>query len=110
MGVSQSTPLYELTPASGLAANAGNNTVVTPAAGKRLRVSYLSVNPEAVVEAAFRFGAAGALFLRNIVPGKAIVAKDCGDMRFIQGAVGEPLIVNLSAAVPTLWNAFYQEV
>lgn len=101
----------QLTPASGTVANSGNNTLITPAAGKKLRVYYLSYNPSAAVLIAFRFGAAGTQFIRNdIASAGAIVSKDFGDFRFVQGATDEALILNLGGAVSTLWNAFYVEV
>lgn len=107
---SQVTGVGVLTSASGQASGSGNNTVVTPSSGKRLRIYYLSYNPLAAVEAAYRFGAAGTLFLRNNVTANSVIAKDFGDLRYLQGAVDEALILNLSSAVTTNWNAFYQEV
>lgn len=104
------TDIRELTPASGSVSSSGNNTVVTPASGKYLRLAYASYNPALAVEAGFRFGAAGTLFLRNSVSAGAVVAKDFGDMRCLEGAVDEPLILNLSVGVATIWNALYQEV
>ena len=98
------------TPASGSVANVGNNTLVTPAAGKKLRLFYCSYNPNLAVEVAFRFGAAGTLFLRNSVAANSIVAKDFGDFRYIEGGVNDLLILNLSIGVTTIWNALYVEV
>lgn len=95
---------------SGSVSGLGNNAVLTPSTGKKLRVSYLSYNPALAVEAAFRFGAGGTLILRNSVTANAVVAKDFGDMRYIEGAVDEPLYLNLSIGVATLWNALYTEV
>lgn len=103
-------PLAITHPVSGTTSSAGNTAVATPTSGKRIRISYLSYNPEAENECAFRFGASGALFLRNVVPAGGIVAKDFGDYRYIQGAVDEVLYINLSDAVPTIWNVFYSEV
>ena len=93
---------------SGSVSASGNNTLITPAAGKKLRTYYLAYNPSAAVEAAFRFGAAGGLFLRNdLTTAGSIVAKDFGDFRYVEGAVDEALILNLSLGVSTIWNAFY---
>lgn len=104
------TPL-QLTIASGSVSSQGNNTLITPTAGKKIRLYYCAYNPGAAVEAAFRFGAAGTLFLRaNLVAAGAVVAKDFGDFRYVQGAADEVLILNLSGAVATIWNAFYTEV
>jgi hypothetical protein len=98
-----------LTIASGSASSSGNNTLITPTVGTRLVVYYASYNPASAVEAAFRFGAAGTLFLRNSVVAGSVIAKDFGDFRCIRGAINEALILNLSGAVTTLWNCFYVE-
>lgn len=97
--------------ASGVTASSGNTTVLTPTSGKRLRVFYLSYNPASAVEVAFRFGASGPLFLRNnLTQGGSVIAKDCGPVRCLEGAVDESLILYLSGAVSTVWNVFYLEV
>lgn len=95
---------------SGSVAGLGNNTILTPAAGKRLRVFYLSYNPLLAVEAAFRFGAAGSLFLRNNVLANSVIAKEFGFGKYVQGAIDESLILNLSLGVNVIWNAHYVEV
>jgi len=41
--------------------------------------------------------------------GGGVVGKDMGDLRYLEGDVDAPLILNLSAAVSTIWNAFYVE-
>ena len=96
--------------ASGQVGSEGNNTLLTPVGGKKLRVYYLSYNPLEDVTAGFRFGAAGGLFLYNAVFDHAIVAKDYGDFRYLEGAVDEPLVLNLSGAIATNWNCNYVEV
>lgn len=101
----------KLIPVSGVVSSAGNNTCVTPASGKKLRVYYLGYNPSAPVEAAFRFGASGGLFLRyNIAVANSIIMKDTGDSeKYFEGLIDEALILNLSSAVATIWNAHYEE-
>ena len=99
----------QLLTASGQTSSSGNTTVITPTGGKKIRVAYLSYNPASATEAAFRFGAAGSLFMRNAVPAGGIVAKDFGDFRYIEGATDEILVLNLTAAVTTTWNVFYTE-
>ena len=99
-----------LTPASGSVSGSGNTTLITPTGGKSLRVFYASYNPALAVEAAFRFGASGTLWLRNSVVASSVIAKDFGAFRYIQGAADEALILNLSLAVTTIWNTFYIEV
>lgn len=103
-------PYVSLTAASGSVAVSGNNTLITPTAGKALRVYYASYNPALAVEAAFRFGAAGTLWLRNSVTANSVVAKDFNALRYLQGGVDAVLFLNLSAAVTTLWNCFYEEI
>ena len=106
-----STTKLILTPASGSVNGSGNNTLVTPTVGKKLRLAYISYNPSLAVEAGFRFGAAGTLFLRNkLTAGGSIVAKDFGDLRCLEGAIDEALILNLSVGVATIWNALYTEM
>ena len=99
-----------LTVASGQVSGLGNNTLITPTSGTALRIYYASYNPLLAVEAAFRFGAAGTLWLRNNVNANSVIAKDYGDFRYIQGAVDALLILNLSIAVSVNWNVFYKEV
>lgn len=99
------------TPLSGSVSSSGNNLLITPASGKRIRLHFADYNPAAAVEAAFRFGTSGQLFLRhNIVVAGSIIMKDFGDVAFVEGAVDEPLYLNLSGAVTTLWNTFHVEV
>ena len=99
-----------LIPSSGQVNGAGNNTLITPSSGKKLRVFYASYNPLLAVEAAFRFGAAGTLFLRNNILANSVIAKDLGDFKYLEGAVGDALLLNLSLAVNTNWTVFYQEI
>ena len=108
--VDANTALRSLTALSGSVNGLGNNTLITPTAGKKVRISYVSYNPALAVEAGFRFGAAGGLFLRNSVGAGAVVAKDFGDMRYLEGAVNEALILNLSVGVAVIWNVLYQEI
>lgn len=112
LGETQLVSIESMSPsdASGQVSTLGNNTLLTPASGKKLRLFYVSYNPIVAVEAAFRFGAAGGLFLRNNVTAGSVIAKDYGFSRYKEGAVDEPLVLNLSVGVAVNWNAFYQEV
>mgnify|MGYP001573983118 CR=1 FL=1 len=96
--------------ASGQVSASGNNTLVTPASGKKLRLFYVSYNPLLAIEAAFRFGASGSLWLRNNITANSVIAKDFGAFRSLEGAVDQALLLNLSLAVSTNWNVFYVEV
>ena len=109
--ISTNTARIALTPASGEVSGLGNNTLVTPTGGKKLRLAYVSYNPALAVEAGFRLGSSGTLFLRNsLTAGGAVVAKDFGDMRYVEGAIDAPLVLNLSLGVSVIWNALYVEV
>ena len=96
--------------ASGQVNGLGNNTLITPASGKKIRIYYLNYNPLLAVEAGFRFGAAGTLLLRANVIANSVIAKDYGDFKYVEGAVDEALILNLSLAVNVIWNVFYLEI
>jgi hypothetical protein len=101
---------FQITPISGVATNAGNTTCITPASGKSLRIFYISYNPLLAVEAAFRWGLTGNLWLWNsLATGTVVIAKDFGTHHYLQGAIDEPLVIWLSGAVSTIWNAFYIE-
>lgn len=100
---------FELTPVSGSVNGVGNNLCITPSSGARLRLYYVSYNPSQSVQAGFRFGDAGILWLLNTLTiGGAVVAKDFGT-RYVEGAVDESLYLYLDGAVATIWNAFYRE-
>lgn len=104
---------FELTEISGLVNGSGNTVILTPASGKKIRLYYASYNVLGTgIEASFRFGVAGQKFLRNsIVVSGAIIAKDFGDRRYVQGATNEALYLNLTAgSIDVIWNAFYIEV
>lgn len=99
-----------LTPASGQVASSGNNLLITPSGGKALRIYYASYNPLGAVEAGFRFGAAGTLWLVNNVTANSVISKDFGDFRYLEGAVNQVLNLNLSLAVATNWTVLYKEI
>ena len=99
-----------LTPLSGQVNGIGNNLLVAPTVGFALRIYYVAYNPLAAVEAFCRFGPFGTAWLRNNIVGNAVIAKDFGDLRYLEGAIGEALYLNLSGAVATNWNCFYVEV
>jgi hypothetical protein len=108
--VKSNTDFYKVTAASGSVNGTGNNTCITPSSGKKLRLFYLSYNPFLAVEIAFRFGVSGPLFLRSKLMAGGVISKELGTNRYLEGAVDEPLILNLSGNVDTIWNAFYIEV
>lgn len=95
---------------SGQVNTLGNNVLHTPASGKKIRVYYASYNPLAAVECAFRFGASGTLWLRNNLTANSVIAKDFGELRYVEGGIDVALILNLSAAVNVIWNILYKEI
>lgn len=98
-----------LIPASGTVSSSGDNDLVTPTAGKAIRLYYVSYNPTAApVTAFFKLGA--KQFLLNLLAvANSIIMKDCGD-KYIQGNPDEKLKLNLNSAISTNWNAMYIEV
>jgi len=95
---------------AGQVSSSGNNLLLTPPAGYAIRVHYAAYNPVSDAEVGFRFGVAGNMWLRNNIIAKSVIAKDFGDLRFIQGESNESLYLNLSAGVVTDWTVFYLEV
>lgn len=109
--VSAATVLTTLLYASGTASSSGNTSIVTPTAGKKVQLRYISYNPLAVNDVYFRFGVAGTKILYNsIVAAGSIITKDFGDFRYIEGAINEVLYINLLNAASTIWNIFYTEI
>ena len=99
-----------LTVGAGQSTGSGNNTLLTPAAGKRIRGYYFSYNPVLAAEIGFRFGSTGTIFLQNNITANSVISKDMGDLRFVQGGVDEPLLLNQSLGITTDWTVFYLEV
>lgn len=97
--------------ASGVATASGNNTLITPTSGKKIRLFYVSYNPLSAVEAGFRFAAAGTIWLKFSVAGSSVITKDFGPaMRYFEGAIDQALILNLSSTVNVNWTVFYAEL
>ena len=110
MGIFTAALEVDLLPASGDVSAAGNNVLVTPTSGKAIRLYYASYNPVGGdTLAAFRFGTAGTLFLRNDAVQGAIIAKNLRP-DYMQGDPDEPLFLYLAVAVSTRWNVLYAEV
>lgn len=101
-----------LSPLSGTASSSGNNLILSPSnASRKIRVYYASYNPTTdSVTAAFRFGAAGTMWLKNNVNAKSVVAKDFGATRYIEGAANESLYLNLDAATDVIYNVMFSQL
>lgn len=96
------------TPTAVQITGSGDNTIITPTAGKRLRVTWLGLSaPEtgAEVLAICKFGAAGAAVYRwNLgVPGAF------AHWETVEGGTDAPLIVNLSGARTVQVNVTHEE-
>jgi hypothetical protein len=95
---------------AGLANSVGDNTLHTPAAGKRIRLYWLalSASQDNAAEnlAIVKFGAAGAAVYRWRLgnPGAFVGG------RTVEGASDAPLILNLSTADALDWNLDLDEV
>lgn len=97
------------------ASASGNNTILTPPAGKKVRLYYFSLSADgantADVVAFLRFAAAGTGKHKVSLAAKAIFARNIGGgKRYIEGAVNEALIVNLSAAQSVHVSIEYDEI
>lgn len=93
----------------------GTTIVHTPAAGKKVRITYYNLNADAgnaaAVTASLRFGVAGADLVKASLVAGAILARNIGaGKRYFEGAINESLIVNLSAAQLVNVNIEYAEI
>lgn len=97
------------------ASSSGNNTVYTPASGKKVRLYSFGYSAGANVTgclAGLRFGPAGTIFNNQylITAGQAWNRNFQGGKRYIEGAVDESLIVNLGAAQTVYINYEAEDV
>lgn len=96
----------------GTHADLGDNTILTPAAGKRLRIYYLCLNTDdnnsAVVVADVKLGDTSRY--RISLPAGAIWARALAASGFcLRGAVDAPFVINLSAAQTVYVSVEYEE-
>ena len=94
----------------GTVSAAGNNAIVTPAAGKKVRVHYFAYNPETAGTFFYRFGTGGASHLRAKVPAESYISRAFEASYRLDGAVDESLFLNLDAAVNVNYSVYYTEV
>lgn len=94
----------------------GETAVITPSAGKAVRLWWYNINADpgnsAHVVAGLRFGTGAADFFKISLSqyGGAIAHGYKAGRAFVQGAADEPLIVNLSAAQTVYCNFDCEEV
>lgn len=93
----------------------GNTTLITPTSGRRVRLFYVLMNADganaADVTSAVRFGASGSLVYPVCLKAGSIFARNIGaGRRYVQGAINEALIANLSAAQTVNLTVEWEEV
>jgi len=86
------------TPYSVNATTQGNTTIASPSSGKRLRIKFIDVanNGSAEVTIALRFGDFGDLRFKKALGAKRFFLTNLTGCNW-EGAVDEPLKINLSA-------------
>lgn len=104
-----------LTKATVTASSSGNNTILTPTAGSKIRLYHLGYSAGAGVTGVLvgaRFGAAGTIFDNEylVTAGQAFARNIQAGKRYVDGAVNEPLVVNLSGAQTVYVNIEYEEI
>lgn len=97
------------------ASSSGDNTIHTPAAGKKIRLYYLALSANgansADVTTVVKFAAGGATKYKLSLKAGAIWARNIGaGRRYLEGAANEALIVNLSAAQTVHASLEYEEI
>lgn len=86
-------------------AGAGDNDIITPTAGKSLRVVHIGITTAALVDIIFKMAAtplSGAMSITSL--------SDDGSPYIWAGAVNEKFIMNLSAAIQVSGYVRYYEV
>ena len=91
----------------------GNNNIRVPGVGNKIRLYYISLSAPltnaADVTVLLKFNAT-ELYKVNLAPG-AIWARNIGaGLKYIEGAINESFIGNLSAALTVLVSYEYQEL
>jgi hypothetical protein len=96
------------------ASSSGNNTIHTPSSGKKVRLFYFDYSAGsdvAGVLVGIKFGS-NAVFDNQylIAPGQPFARNIKAGNSYVEGAVDEPLIVNLSAAQTVYVNVELEEL
>lgn len=109
------TQEQRIVPVKSLTVSASGDTpVVTPATGKKVRLTYLAFSADgantADVVAYLKFGSGAGIYKVSLTP-KAIYARNIGaGRRYVEGAVDEALSVNLSIGQGVHVTVEYEEV
>lgn len=109
-----SLPIDTFTKASSVATASGDLTLVTPPAGQRIRLFFFgySASPSnsSSVLVTLRFGSNTAFDNQYLSPSQPYARNIGAGRRYIQGAVNEALVVNLSASQTVYCNIEYDTV
>lgn len=97
------------------ASSSGNNTIHTPAAGKKIRLYFFGYSAGSDVTGvlcALKFGTAGTVFDRQYLSaaGQPYARNIQAGKRYVDGAVDEVLVLNLSAAQTIYTNVELEEI
>lgn len=97
------------------ASSSGNNTIHTPASGKKIRLYFFGYSAGSSVTgvlAGLRFAAAGTIFDQQylVAPGQPYARNIQSGKRYVDGAVDEALVLNLSAAQTVYTNVELEEI
>ena len=101
--------MIRLLVAGGTVSAAGDNTLITPAAGNRLILHYIMYNPETDNTVHWKFGAGGTQQMRCKVPAQSVISRAFSDGVELRGGVGVPLVVNLGVAGIVNYTVYYTE-
>ena len=93
----------------------GNNTVITPASGKRIGLQYICLSADggngADVVVTIKFTNAGAVKYKLSLKAGAIWARNIGARaRWLAGGIDESLVVNLSDSQSVHCSFEYEEI
>lgn len=100
---------------AGTAFSSGDTTIHTPAAGKAIRLHYISINADGAnstdCTTILKFAAGGSSIYKLCLKAGAMWARNIGaGRRYIQGGINEALIINLSAAQNIHYSIEYEEI
>jgi hypothetical protein len=99
---------------SGTVSASGDNVIRTPTSGKSTQLFYYMVNGDGnntpSVTVKLRFSSGSAITTISLPPGATLARNIGAGKYYVQGAVNDTLILNLSAAATVNWAIESQEV
>ena len=93
----------------GTVSAAGDNTLITPAAGNRLILHYLMYNPETDNTVHWKFGSGGIQQMRCKVPAESVISRAFSEGLELRGGIGVSLILVLGTAGAVNFTVYYTE-